>query len=123
MVHSFFIVFSIYQGYMGFSSEGVGHGATFFFELPVFSAPPAGSELAAAQNSPQAKPSLPLLSSSLTCAESGSIDALSSPAAPSPTTLLRNKSRANSRTSVSSLSEITYMEEGWFPLCLLIIAY
>lgn len=100
---------------MGFYSEGVGHGATFFFELPVFSAPPAGSQPMAAQSSPKGKPLLPLLSSSLTSAESGSIDALSSPVSPS-STLCRLKNHPDSRTSVSSLSDITYIEEGWFPI-------
>lgn len=100
---------------MGFYSEGVGHGATFFFELPVFSAPPAGSQLMAAQSSSKGKPLLPLLSSSLTCAESGSIDTLSSPVSPS-STLYRTKNRPDSRTSINSLSDIAYTEDGWFQI-------
>ena len=109
----------MFQGYMGFYSEGVGHGATFFFELPVFSAPPAGSEPMAAQSSP--KP-LHLSSNSLTCAESGSIDALSSPVSPS-SKLNRTKNRPDSRTSINSLSDITYIEEGWFSHSRPIISY
>jgi hypothetical protein len=112
----------MFQGYMGFHSEGAGHGATFFFELPVYSAPPTGSQPIAAQSSLKGKLSLPLLSSSLTSAESSSIDTLSSPNSPS-STLCRTKNRPASRTSANSLSDITYIEEGWFSHSRPIISY
>lgn len=45
---------------MGFYSNGVGQGATFFFELPVYSAPP--DPPVGVQSSPAAKQTVQLLS-------------------------------------------------------------
>ena len=95
---------------MGFYSNGVGQGATFFFELPVYSAPPASSDPpVGVQSSPAAKQTVQLLSNR---EKSVSDDAVPSIVV-SPQPLNRTKSRPSSRSSINSLSDITCMEEGW----------
>jgi hypothetical protein len=108
----FFLLFHV-QGYIGFYSNGVGQGATFFFELPVYSSPPASSDPpVGVQSSPAAKQTVQLLSTPQTCEESVSDDAVPSIVL-SPQPLNRTKSCPSSRSSMNSLSDITCMEEGW----------